>query len=70
MVRESCPGEGLGRANHVVCRDQHCKTWMAGLRPMGVKLAGEHRPSICVMAGPSGRAFGPPKGMLGPATHD
>jgi hypothetical protein len=29
----------------------------AGLRPR-------------VMAGPSGRACGPPKGMLGPATHD
>jgi ApbE superfamily uncharacterized protein (UPF0280 family) len=27
-------------------------------------------PLFCVMAGPSGRSYGPPKGMLGPATHD
>jgi hypothetical protein len=37
-------------------------------RPIRV-MAG-HVPARCVVAGPSGRAYGPPKGMLGPVIHD
>jgi hypothetical protein len=40
------------------------------VKPQALNLRASTGFSICVMAGPSGRAYGPPKGMLVPATHD